>query len=197
MKNYKKFLLLLIGISITFLLYFAVQIYAKYVTSASGNAAMNIAHWNITINNLSIKNNKNFSTAIVPVFLPNEHIANDIIAPTSEGYFDLNFDFSNANVSFKYEINTQVDSKSPVKDLVATGYSIDDGEKIEFDNFNEPISDTIFLNDNIKNRKIRIYILWNDDENTQTMTNSEDAISTQSSTPALFKVDVSFIQIAE
>lgn len=197
MKNNKKFLLLLIGLSFASLIFFTVQIYAKYVTSASGNASMNIARWNISINNISIKNNNSISSAIVPVFLPNEHISSDVIAPTSEGYFDLNFDFSNANVSFEYEIKTQVDSKSPVKDLVATGYSVDDGEKIEFTNFNEPISDTILLNDNIKNRKIRIYILWNDDESTQTMNNSQDAISTKSSTPALFNVNISFTQIAE
>lgn len=197
MKNSKKFLLLLIGLAICFLIFFAVQIYAKYITSTSGNTSMTIAKWNILINNLSIKNNTNISSTIVPVFINNEHIANDIIAPTSEGYFDLDLDFSNADVSFKYEITTCVDSTSSVKDLVSTGYSINDGEKITFDNFNEPISETILLNGEIKNRKIRIYILWNDDETTQTMSNSDDALSTISSLPALFKVNILFTQIAE
>ena len=197
MKNNKKFLLLLLGIAICFFIFFTIQIYAKYVTTTSGNTSMAIARWNISINNLSIKNNTDISSSIVPVFYSNEHISNNIIAPTSEGYFDLDFDFSNADVSFKYEINCAVDNNSSVKDLVSTGYSIDDGDKIEFDNFNEPISGTILLNSGIQKRKIRIYILWNDDELTQTMSNSDDALSTTSSKPALFKVNISFTQIAE
>ena len=54
---------------------------------------MAIAKWNILVNNLSIKTNTDISNSIVPVFTGNEHIAKDIIAPTAEGYFDINFDF--------------------------------------------------------------------------------------------------------
>ena len=108
MKNHKKFLLLLIGLCICFLLFFMVQIYAKYLTSAKGNTALTIANWNISVNNLSIKNNTDISNSIVPVFPGNEHIASNIIAPTAEGYFDLNLDFSNADVSFEYEIKLSI-----------------------------------------------------------------------------------------
>lgn len=197
MKNHKKFLLLLIGICICFLLFFIVQIYAKYLTAADGNTMLTIANWNIKVNNLSIKNNADISNSIVPVFSGTDHIAKDIIAPTVEGYFDLNFDFSNADVSFKYEISASADENSSVKDLVATGYSIDDGEKINFQNYNDPISEIIELSSNIQTRKIRIYIMWNDDETTQTMTNADDTISTTSENPALFHVNVAFTQITE
>lgn len=197
MKNYKKLILLLIAICICFSLFFIVQIYAKYLTSAEGSTALTIANWNISVNNLSIKNNDNISQSIVPVFPGNEHIASNIIAPTAEGYFDLNFDFSNADVSFKYEINTSAAENSSVVDLVATGYSIDDGDKIEFENFNEPITEIIKLSSNIQNRKIRVYITWNDNEETQSMSNSDDSLSTTSENPALFDVNVSFTQVTE
>lgn len=195
MKNHKKFLLLLIGICICFLLFFIVQIYAKYLTSVEGSTELAIANWNIKVNDLSIKNNSDISNSIVPVFSGTDHIAENIIAPTVEGYFDLNFDFSDADVSFQYEITASADENSSVKDLVATGYSIDDGEKIDFENYNEPITETIQFSSNIKTRKIRIYIMWNDNEDSQTMTNADDTISTTAESPALFHVNISFTQI--
>lgn len=197
MKNHKKFLLLLIGLCVCFLLFFMVQIYAKYLTSAEGNTALTIANWNISVNNLSIKNNTDISNSIVPVFPGNEHIASNIIAPTAEGYFDLNLDFSNADVSFKYEITASADENSSVQDLVCIGYSIDDGEKITFENYNTPITDIIKLTDNIPSRKIRVYIMWDDNADTQTMTNDEDTMSTINENPPLLLVNVSFTQITE
>lgn len=197
MKNYKKMLLLILCIFVFFVMFIVVQIYSKYLTAASGNTSLLIARWNILVSDLSIKDNPDISSKIVPEFYENSNISPDIIAPTSEGYFDLDFDFSDADVSFKYEILTSVDEQSSVKDLVATGYSIDDGEKIEFANFNEPITDTILLNSGIKTRKIRIYILWNDDEATQTMTNADDTASAISNIPAIFHVNISFTQITE
>lgn len=197
MKNRQKIFLLLIFLCVCLFLYLGVQIYAKYLTSANGNAEFSIASWNIKVNNLSIKNNSDISSTIVPVFPGTEHIAPNIIAPTAEGYFDLNFDFSDADVSFKYEITTSSDENSSVQDLVATGYSVDDGKIINFETYNSPIEDTIPLNSNISSRKIRVYIMWNDDEESQTMTNFDDALSTTDENPALFNVNISFTQITE
>ena len=198
MKNRKKLLILFVFILICILIFCMVQIYAKYLTSASGNTKINIARWNILVNNLSIKNNTDISSSIVPVFPGNDNIASNIIAPTAEGYFDLAFDFTNADVSFSYEITTSVDSSSPVKDLVATGYSIDGGEKITFsDTSNTKISDTILLSSDVKTKNFRIYILWNDDEATSQMSNEQDTQATSSTTPALFHVNISFTQIAD
>lgn len=197
MKNHKKFLLLLIGLCICFLLFYIVQIYAKYVTSTSGSTNLTIANWNILVNEISIKNNTDISNSIVPVFPGNEHIASNIIAPTVEGYFDLNLDFSNADVSFKYEISTTPDENSAVKDLVVTGYSLDDGEKISFENYNEIITETILLSSNVNTRKVRVYIMWDDSEDSQTMDNAADTISTTTDTPAILHVNVAFTQVTE
>lgn len=196
MKTYKKFILLIILILVLALVFFLIQIFAKYLTSASGDTTMNVARWNILVNNISIKNNTDISNTLTPIFPGNENIASNIIAPTAEGYFDLNFDFSDADVSFKYEITTTVDENSSVKDLVTTGYSVDDGEKITFDEINSPIQDTILLTDNIETQKIRVYVKWNDDENA-TMDNTADTLATTSGNPATLNVNISFTQIAE
>ena len=194
MKNYKKFILLIILILILLLVFFLIQIFAKYLTSASGDTSMNIARWNILVNDISIKENTDITNTLSPVFPGNENIAPNIIAPTAEGYFDLNFDFSDADVSFEYEITTTVDPNSSVKDLVVTGYSVDDGQKVELTN-NSSIKDTILLTDTINTRKIRVFVKWNDGDNAS-MDNSQDTIATTSGKPALLKVNVSFTQIA-
>ena len=197
MKNHRKFLLLLICICVCFLLFFMIQVYAKYITSTEGSTALTIANWNILVNNQSIKNNIDISNSIIPVFSENEHISSNIIAPSSEGYFDLNLDFTNVDVSFKYEITASAHKNSSVQDLVSTGYSINDAEKIDFETYNTPITEIIPLSSETKTRKIRIYILWNDDEDTQTMNNSDDTLSTVGETPALLHVSVSFTQITD
>lgn len=197
MKNNKKILLLIIGLCICFLLFYIVQIYAKYLTSTEGSTQFTIANWNIKVNDLSIKTDTDISSTIVPVFPGNDHIASGIIAPTAEGYFDLTFDFSDADVSFEYEITTTPDENSSVQDLVTTGYSIDDGEKISFETYNTPIKEIIELTSDIETRKVRIYIMWNDSEDTQTMTNSDDTTSTTSENSPLLNVNISFTQITE
>ena len=194
MKNYKKFILLIILILILLLVFFLIQIFAKYLTSASGDTSMNIARWNILVNDISIKENTDITNTLSPVFPGNENIAPDIIAPTAEGYFDLNFDFSDADVSFEYEITTTVDPNSSVKDLVVTGYSVDNDQKVELTN-NSSIKDTILLTDTINTRKIRVFVKWDDGDNAS-MDNSQDTIATTSGKPALLKVNVSFTQIA-
>ena len=200
-KLNKKFTILIIGLILLTILFGFALIYAKYISSAYGNTKMAIARWDIKVNNLSIKNNTNISNTLKPIFPGNSNIAANIIAPTAEGYFDLNFDFSGADVSFKYEITPSVDSSSSIKDLVATGYSIADnggefGNRVNLKNYNDKISDTILLNSPVKKRTIRIYILWNDDETSQEMSDDEDTNSTKSEKDPLFHVNIIFTQVA-
>ena len=195
MKNVKKVIILIICLSLCISLILLAQIYAKYLTSATGSTNIPIAKWNILVNNQSIKDSSDISNTIQPIFPGNDNIASNIIAPTAEGYFDLNFDFTDTDVSFKYTITLSANSESSVTDLVATGYSIDNGDKIDFDNYNEDISDTILLTDSIDTRSIRIYVLWNDDTDTSSMNNIDDTISTNSDKPVLFDVNISFEQI--
>ena len=39
--------------------------------------------------------------------------------------------------------------------------------------------------------------MWNDDANTTQMTNEDDTLSTKSTDPALFNVNISFTQIVQ
>lgn len=195
MKNYKKLFILLAILCLAIAIISFILIYAKYTTSANSQTDMPIARWDILVNNVSIKNQSDISATLQPVFPGNENIASDIIAPTAEGYFDLNFDYTAVDVSFKYKISLKPSDQSSVTDIVATGYSIDDGPKQEFTNFNEDITDTIPLDTQTRTRKIRVYVKWNDDSDTATMDNAKDTESALSGNPALFNVNITFDQV--
>lgn len=199
MKFYKKIVLILICcILLASLLLFINMIYAKYKTEVSGKASISISRWDVKVNDNSIKNNQDISSTITPVFPGNEYIASNIIAPTAEGYFDLFLDYTATDVAFKYEINVSPNEESAVKDLVTTGYSVDDGEKIEFSEFNSPISETVNLSNENKTKKIRIYIVWNDDPDTSLMDNLSDTSSTlKADSSAILDVSVAFTQVAQ
>src|SRR5574344_170421 len=197
MKLNKRFVFLILAcVFILISLYFITQIYGKYLSSASGNAEIPISRWNIKVNNQTIKTNSDISAIVSPVFPGNAYISANIIAPAAEGYFDLDFDMSAVDVSFKYDITTSIATGSAVSDLVTTGYSIDNGIKINFSNYNDPITKTILLSDHITTQKIRIYVMWNDSADTATMNNLADTSSTLSTdNVAKFTVHIAFTQI--
>ena len=199
MKFYKKIILILVCFIILALLLLLMNIiYAKYKTEVAGKASISISRWDIKVNDNSIKNNQDISSTITPVFPGNEYVASNIIAPTAEGYFDLFLDYTATDVAFKYEINVTPNEESAVKDLVTTGYSVDDGEKIEFSEFNSPISETVNLSNENKTKKIRIYIIWNDNPDTSSMDNLSDTSSTlKSDSSAILDVSVAFTQVAQ
>ena len=115
---------LLVIFSLTLCVFFVTESYAKYITSAQGNANMKVARWKIIVNNEDIRDNKTLEAEIKPTFLETEHIASDVIAPTSEGYFDLIIDATEADVSFKYKITLENADHAAVKDLKIKKYEI-------------------------------------------------------------------------
>ena len=168
--------------------------YAKYITTTNESANMTIARWRILVNNKDIRENSTTMATITPVFEGNDNISSGIIAPTSEGYFDLIIDATESDVSFKYKIEISSSSSSPVKDLVATKYKIDDNEEVTLTKDNQVIENTVLHKDNTKPINIRVYIIWDDSENS-TMDNYEDTEATKKE-DRLAKMDVklSFIQ---
>lgn len=190
----KKYIIILGLLSSLLCLFFIQESYAKYVASANEKATMSIARWKILVNNEDIRKNNSAETIINPVFPGNENIAQDIIAPTSEGYFDLVIDARNADVSFKYKIEIGVNENSVVKDLVATKYVINDGNEIKFVDGNTVIENTVLHRDNNSTINIRVYIVWDDGENA-TMDNASDTLATNGEGLALLDVKMNFSQV--
>ena len=187
-KNKIKFFIALI--SLVYCISLIQDTYAKYISSASGNATMSIARWNILVNDTDIKNNSNFTNTITPIFGENENVANNVIAPTSTGYFDIVLDGANADVSFNYTINLEVDETSDVSDLVIEKYTI--GSDTTEYTYDGTISKNIILTDINKTISYRFYVTWNDNE-TASMDNVSDTLAAGGE--AKIAVSINFIQL--
>lgn len=164
--------------------------YAKYVSSAEANSNINIARWSITVNNQDVIQNSNFTNSLSPVFANNQYIKENVIAPTSEGYFDIIIDGTNADVSFKYAITLNPSNNNTIKDLKIVKYTINNIDYTYSDN----ITDIINYNDENKTKSIRVFFMWDDDENTQEMNNNEDTIATVNGN-ANYRVNINLIQV--
>lgn len=190
-KFLQRVLLLLSFVALLFSISTILNTYGKYFTSIDEKTNIKIARWKILINGNDIKNNSTATQTITPVFINNDNISDGVIAPHAVGYFDLIIDGSDADVSFKYDIETKVSEESSVKDLIVTGYSINNGDIIDC-TIDDIISNNVALNQQDKLISIRIYIKWNDDENS-TMTNIEDTSVT--GMDAKMDVSLTFTQV--
>ena len=190
----KKRLILLVVLSIILCLFFVQESLAKYITAADETANISIARWKILVNDEDIRDENTVNTVINPVFLGNDNIAENIIAPTSEGYFDLIIDAREADVSFKYKISMSVNKNSSVKDLVATKYIVNGGEPITMDINNQTIENTVLYGNNNSTINIRVYIVWNDGDGSL-MDNSADTLATTSGNSAMMNVSLNFTQV--
>lgn len=193
MIKIKKFRLLIAFISLLMCLTFIQDTYAKYVNNVNGEANLTIARWKILVNNEDITTGSLAQEVITPVFSGTDYIKSDVIAPTSTGYFDIIIDAKDTDVSFNYTITVNASSESSVTDLVTTGYSINDGEVINFENYNENITGTIDYN-TIDITTIRVYVMWNDSDSNNMDNNADTIAATTEESKALLNVSLSFIQ---
>lgn len=170
------------------------ETYGKYVTDINESTNIKIARWRILINGEDVRNSSSTSTTIAPVFMGNDNIQNNVIAPHAEGYFDIIIDGSSADVSFKYDIDIKVSEESSVKDLIITGYSIDENEKVVTNE--TTLSNIVLLNQQSKLINVRFYIKWNDEDGA-TMDNEADTIATMTNVDAKLDVSLKFTQVVE
>ena len=170
------------------------ETYGKYVTDINETTNIKIARWRILINGEDVRNSSSTSTTIAPVFIGNNNIQNNVIAPHAEGYFDIIIDGTSADVAFKYDIDIKVSEESSVKDLIVTGYKIDDYDKVSTNE--TTLSNTVLLNQQSKLINIRFYIKWNDEDGA-TMDNEADTIATMTNVDAKLDVSLKFTQVVE
>ena len=115
--------ILLVVIPFSFLLCFMSNTYSRYVADATGNLKMSFAQWQILVNNEDITKNTSSSIVLTPVIDANDYVKSNKIAPSSTGYFDINIDPSNVDVSFNYNISLKVINEN-MPDLMNTKYAI-------------------------------------------------------------------------
>ena len=193
MKQIKKITLLLALLSLLTTIVTINQTYAKYQTNIGGSANIKVARWHILVNNQDIINNSSSKIQITPTLEGSTQIKKDVIAPTSEGYFDLIIDAKDVDVSFAYNIQITTAKESNVKDYIAHSYTKNQGQIEPLTN--NTITGNIYEKDSTKIINIRVYTKWNEDENS-TMDNKEDTKATiEGSNNAILDVKLNFKQI--
>ena len=139
-----KFKILMVISSLAFTLSLMSNTYSRYVADVDGDIELLFAKWQILVNDSDITNNTTTSINITPVMEENVNVADNTIAPSSKGYFDIEVDPSNVGVSFNYNITLDVVNEN-LPDLIISKYAILDSDYIEGDQ----ITTTTILNNTI------------------------------------------------
>lgn len=172
MKKRICFVLLLMSCSLC--LCFMSSTYSRYVAGTTGNIDILFAKWQILVNNEDITDANVSSITITPTIEEDENVKADTIAPTSKGYFDIDVNPTNVDVSFRYTIDLDIDNED-IPDLMITKYAIlpsdyEEGDTIEYTTLQEPtITDNLLYDNETDNFAfdsftIRIYFEWYEGE---------------------------------
>ena len=160
--------------------------YSRYVAAAEENIDLALANWQILLNDEDITNSSESAGLINPVILENENVANNKLAPSSVGYFDININASSVELSFNY--NIKINNNEILNDLIITKYKIieegTDPEEVEYINVvDNEINGTIDYSEEttIKPFTIRVFFEWfdgtnessNDESDTEIVKNNE------------------------
>jgi len=119
----KRICFALLLMSCSLCLCFMSSTYSRYVAGTQGNIDMLFAKWQILINNQDIADENNSEITINPTIEQSNNIRNNVMAPTSKGYFDIDIDSSNVDMSYRYTITLSIDNED-VPDLMISRYAI-------------------------------------------------------------------------
>ena len=210
MKKRICFMLLLMSCSLC--LCFMSSTYSRYVAGTTGNIDILFAKWQILINNQDITDGNISNISMTPTIEQDENIKENTVAPTSKGYFDIDIDPTNVDVSFKYTIDLEIDNEE-IPDLMITKYTIlpndyEEGDTIEYTTLegneitNQLIYDNETENFNFEPFTIRIYFEWYEGEEEQMNDEADTAIglaSAEENEELSFTINanISFEQIIE
>lgn len=147
---------------------------AKYSTQTKGVAEMNVARWDILVNDDHIKDNKSTTATLTPHYINNPNVAAGVIAPGSIGYFDVTIDKGQTDVSFEYEISVLPNTESDVTDIKLYQYSKDGGTTLLDVDDNKITGEMLMSNPTITEHNLRVYVKWIDNVEGENLSNIED-----------------------
>lgn len=173
MKNKKKIVLILAIISLFIFIGSTAYTYAKYFTKVESTQNSNIQRWEIIVNNENIKGNKILENDLELALTNTEHVANNNIAPGSEGSFYIDLNYTNTDLSFEYKI--ELSDNNVIEDIILSAEVVN-GPNANFKFENGVITNTIKITNATtqKTQRIKVNAKWNDDPDTEKMNNDED-----------------------
>ena len=168
---FKKLRLLIVFASLSVTMGFMSNTYSRYVADTNGDIKIGFAKWQIAVNSNDITDNTVSTINITPTINPNVDVAENTIAPSSSGYFDIVIDPTNVDVSFDYSISIDLLNEN-MPDLMITEYAFlndtfEDGDDLVKNPLeNSTITNTYNVGTNDKEPfTIRVFFEWFEGEN--------------------------------
>ncbi len=190
-RKSKKSIDLLVFVFIVAIMLTSYSSYSKYTSSVNASASVNVAAWNVKINDEDITNSISLSEELNfnPLNEDTTKVASGKLAPNSKGYFDISIDTSSAEVAARYSITIDTNSVESLNGITILGYEeveidsapgLDSLQNVEYDslNNNPKITGEILLeNDKGKVVNLRVYLEWQD-EGTDAANNAQTSVAT-------------------
>lgn len=201
MKKKLKIILALISLSVCVGL--TSGTYSRYVASTTGNIDVMFANWQILINNEDITSSSVSEISFVPIIEENVNVASNTIAPSSYGYFDIEIDPSNVDVSFNYNIDLAIENEF-MPDLMITKYAFigndyEEGTPLEYITLTAGnISNTMVLNElGFEKFTIRVFFEWYEgiDELMNDLNDTQVGSTATEDTKLKMRANISFEQL--
>jgi len=135
----KRFKVFIVIASLAITLSLMSNTYSRYIASSDGNVEIEFAKWQILVDNTDVTDSTISNLEFEPIIDTNSNVAANKVAPTSTGYFDVEIDPTNVDVSFNYSIslgfsNNLLDENNnqiEISDLIITEYAIIPEDYIE------------------------------------------------------------------
>lgn len=166
-KTKLRMLQILCIISILITVFSIQKTYAKYFEKVGTTYQTNIKRWLINVNSINIHEKSELNEIMQPIFVENENMNNDILAPGRTGYFEMLIDYSSVDLAFEYEFLIEQLNTTQLEDFEIYGYEVIDAdgtstitETGEIKGVIDPLTDADSNGD--KKREIRILFRWND-----------------------------------
>lgn len=206
----KKLQVILLLISVSVSLGLMSSTYSRYVANTTGNIDALFAKWQILVNTTDVASNTVSSIDFVPVIEEDENVASNVVAPGSKGYFDIEINAANTDVSFAYNLVLSIDN-AEVPDLLITEYAILDSSYVEGDAITKlelvestvsgnMIFDKVTENFSFETFTIRVYFEWYDEADGTMDDAADTSIGNKAANDEIsleISADLSFEQIVE
>ena len=118
--------------------------FSKYTSTSEATATIKVAKFNVTVNDKKLGKEEKFNLLLNS---SGDNVYKDKLLPDSEGYFEIEINPDGTHVNLEYEINFDlskinseiINENNDTRNIVLTGYSIDEGNTI----LNMPANNTI------------------------------------------------------
>ncbi len=202
MKNKKNIVLFLALLALLVFIGGSAYTFAKYFTAADNQIDTSIKRWDIVVNNETIRNKTTLTNKIVANFPnTNGHTKTNKIAPGVQGTLNIVIDYTNVDVSFKYDLS--IAKNETIPDVKLSNVSVTGGSAENL-NITTDANGVTHVTANVrynasaptKTQTITATIEWNDD-NTNTMNDAADTAVGIDADSVDFDVQMDFVQIQE